>query len=76
MLTGFEYLGEIHFHLPMMIAASYDLDPALYFQLEYSQLPCNIYPVKIKNSVFTGNSIIENPYDQIQWKSKNIKKIY
>ena len=49
----------------MMTAASYDLDPALYFQLEYSQLLCNMYLVNNKNSVFTGYSIIENPKDQI-----------
>ena len=49
----------------MMTPASYDLDPALYFQLEYSQLPCNMYPVNNKNSVFTGYSIIEHTYDQI-----------
>jgi hypothetical protein len=47
----------------MMTAASYDLGPALYFQLECSQLICN--PVNNKNSLFTGYSIIENPYDQI-----------
>ena len=64
------WVGEIHFHPPKYLkddctAANYDLDPALYFQLEYSQLLCNMYPVNNKNSVFTGYSIIENPYDQI-----------
>ena len=49
----------------MMTPASYDLDPALNFQLEYSQLLCNMYPVNDKNSVFTGYSIIEHTYDQI-----------
>jgi hypothetical protein len=58
------WVGEIHFLLPMMAAVSYDLVAALYFELEYSELLWNNL-TSYKNSVFTGYSILETPYNQI-----------
>jgi hypothetical protein len=48
----------------MMAAVSYDLVAALYFELEYSELLWNNL-TSYKNSVFTGYSILETPYNQI-----------